>query len=192
MIAFLTVAVVLIAVPGPDFALTTRNAVTRGRRSGLATALGVVTGQAAWAVAAVAGLTAVLVASHTAFVALRLAGAAYLVLLGAQALRRGLGHTRPPAGTPTRGSSPYAQGLLSNLSNPKMAVFFTSLLPQFGSSFLALSWHSFAFAGLTLGWLALVARVASLLRVERVRRSIDVISGFILVGFGAHLATSRR
>ena len=132
MIAFLAVAVVVIVAPGPDFALTVRNTVRGG---GVATALGVATGQVVWAVATAAGVAALLAASHPAFVALRLAGAAYLVWLGAarRSSRAGAA-TRRGSGSARR----YRQGLLSNLANPKMPVFFISLLPQFGGSFLAL------------------------------------------------------
>ena len=182
---FLVVALVVIVSPGPDFALTVRNSLRDG---GLATALGVVTGQLVWAHATAAGIAALLVASHPAFVALRIAGAAYLIWLGLTALfHRGGRHEL----TPRRGS-PYRQGLLSNLGNPKMPVFFTSLLPQFGASFAALALHGVTFAVLTLAWLALVARIGRLLGTGRVRRAIDVVSGVVLVTFGLRLATERR
>jgi len=182
---FLVVALVVIVSPGPDFALTVRNSLRDG---GLATALGVVTGQLVWALATAAGIAALLVASHPAFVALRIAGAAYLIWLGLAALfHRGWRHEL----TPRRGS-PYRQGLLSNLGNPKMPVFFTSLLPQFGASFAALALHGVTFAVLTLAWLALVARIGRLLGTGRVRRAIDVVSGVVLVTFGLRLATERR
>src|SRR3954471_21846985 len=84
--AFLGVSAIVIVTPGPDTALTIRNALVGGRRGGALTALGVATGQAVWAVAAGAGLAALLQASAPAFTAVRLAGAAYLVFLGAQAL----------------------------------------------------------------------------------------------------------
>jgi threonine/homoserine/homoserine lactone efflux protein len=182
---FLVVALVVIVSPGPDFALTVRNSLRDG---GLATALGVVTGQLVWALATAAGIAALLVASHPAFVALRIAGAAYLIWLGLTALfHRGGRHEL----TPRRGS-PYRQGLLSNLGNPKMPVFFTSLLPQFGASFAALALHGVTFAVLTLAWLALVARIGRVLGTGRVRRAIDVVSGVVLVTFGLRLATERR
>jgi len=182
---FLVVALVVIVSPGPDFALTVRNSLRDG---GLATALGVVTGQLVWALATAAGIAALLVASHPAFVALRIAGAAYLIWLGLTALFHRDGRHEL---TPRRGS-PYRQGLLSNLGNPKMPVFFTSLLPQFGASFAALALHGVTFAVLTLAWLALVARIGRLLGTGRVRRAIDVVSGVVLVTFGLRLATERR
>lgn len=184
MIGFLAVAVVVIVAPGPDFALTVRNTVRGG---GVATALGVVTGQAVWVVATAAGVAALLAASHPAFVALRLAGAAYLVWLGLATLLSRSGHARP-----LRAGSPYRQGLVSNLANPKMPVFFLSLLPQFGGSFPALTAHGLVFAALTLCWLALVSRGAGMLLVPKLRRLVDVVTGVVLVALGLRLATERR
>ena len=184
MIGFLAVAVVVIVAPGPDFALTVKNTVRGG---GATTALGVVTGQVVWAFATAAGVAALLAASHPAFVALRLAGAAYLVWLGvATLLARGAHVPRLRVG------SPFRQGLLSNLANPKMPVFFVSLLPQFGDSFLALTAHGLVFATLTLCWLTLVARGAGMLLVPRVRRVVDLVTGVVLVALGLRLATERR
>jgi threonine/homoserine/homoserine lactone efflux protein len=184
VIAFLGVATLVIVAPGPDFALTLRNTVHGGGR---ATALGVASGQLMWVLATTAGVAALLAASHPAFVALRIVGAAYLIWLGLRALRSHGAHTPR-----FRLGSPYRQGLVSNLANPKMPVFFLSLLPQFGSSFLALSLHGLVFVCLTLGWLLLVARGASLLLVPSVRRIVDVVTGVVLVAFGVHLATERR
>jgi threonine/homoserine/homoserine lactone efflux protein len=137
--------------------------------------------------ATAAGVAALLATSHPAFVALRIIGAAYLIWLGLGALRSHGVHTPR-----FRLGSPYRQGLVSNLANPKMPMFFLSLLPQFGVSFLALSVHGLVFAGLTLGWLLLVARGVSLLLVPRVPRIVDVVTGVVLVAFGVHLATERR
>jgi threonine/homoserine/homoserine lactone efflux protein len=190
MIAFLVVAVLVIVSPGPDFALTVHTTLARGRRAGFATGLGVVSGQLVWGVAAAAGLAALLVASRPAFVALRVAGAAYLIWLGVQALRaawRGEEHRLR-----ARSGSGYRQGFLSNVGNPKMAVFFTSLLPQFGSSFAPLVAHSLLFSALTLGWLALVVRAGTALRVATVRRALDAVTGVVLVAFGLRLATEHR
>jgi threonine/homoserine/homoserine lactone efflux protein len=188
MIRFLVVAVVVVVVPGPDFGLTLRNSISRAR--GLATALGVVTGLLLWALAAAVGLVALLVASRPAFEALRLAGAAYLVWLGGKTLfSRRRDHGDDAA---VRRGSPYRQGLVNNLSNPKMPVFFTSLLPQFGTSFAVLAVHGAIFAALTLAWLAFVARAGAALRVPSVRRALDVVTGVVLVAFGLRLASEQR
>ncbi|HKU59026.1 MAG TPA: LysE family translocator [Gaiellaceae bacterium] len=190
MIGFLLVATVVIVVPGPDFALTVRNAVTR--RAGFATAAGVVSGQVCWVFASAAGLSAVLLESQRAFDILRLVGAAYLVYLGVSALLaawRGAALHQPRRfGV----RSPYAQGLLSNLANPKMPVFFISLLPQFGATFAELALHGLAFAAITLVWLSLVGHAAALLRIEPLQRAVDAIAGVVLVTLGLHLAAERR
>jgi threonine/homoserine/homoserine lactone efflux protein len=179
MLAFLLVAIVVIVSPGPDFALTVHNTVSRGRRAGIETSLGVVSGQLLWGLATAVGLAALLVASRPVFTGLRFVGAAYLIWLGIQAIRGG-----EHAFAVRRGSG-FRQGFLSNAANPKMAIFFTSLLPQFGGSLIA---HSLLFSALTLLWLALVVRVGSTLRIPRV---VDYITGVVLIGFGGALATRR-
>jgi threonine/homoserine/homoserine lactone efflux protein len=182
---FLLVAVVLIVSPGPDFALTVRNSLTR--RGGTATALGVVSGQLVWALATAAGVVALLVASRPAFEAVRLLGACYLVWLGVTTLL-----SRKHGGRLPRPGSPYRQGLFSNLANPKMAIFFASLLPQFGASFAALALHGLVFAALTLAWLTMVARTSAAFRIPAVRRALDFVTGVVLVAFGVRLAAERR
>jgi threonine/homoserine/homoserine lactone efflux protein len=197
LLAFLGVAVVVIVTPGQDTALTVRNTLAGGRRAGVQTAAGVVAGQAVWALAAAAGVAALLVASEPAFVALKVAGAAYLIYLGAQALLAAVRH-RPRAEL-ERGATPgreLRQGLLSNLGNPKMAVFFSSLLPQFADSFAALLALGLLFCALTLLWLSAyalaVARAGDVLRRPRVRRTIDAVTGTALVALGVRLAATDR
>jgi threonine/homoserine/homoserine lactone efflux protein len=193
-LAFLGISVLLVVTPGQDTALTIRNTIVGGRPAGLRTACGVSAGQAIWALAAAAGLAALLRASEPAFLALRFAGAAYLVYLGAVALWSAF---RGTAGHPPRGSrgAPFRQGLLSNLSNPKSAVFFTSLLPQFGHSFSALLALGLVLCGLTAAWLGAyavaVARAGDFLRRSRVRRALDGVTGAVLVAFGLRLAAER-
>jgi threonine/homoserine/homoserine lactone efflux protein len=204
--AFLGVSILVIITPGQDTALTIRNTLVGGRRSGLATAVGVASGQFIWTVATSAGLAALIVASEPVFTALKLAGAAYLIFLGAQALYAAL---RPRAGDPAPHvvsahhlgrAAAFRQGVLSNLGNPKMAVFFSSLLPQFISpghaSFETLLLLGLLFNGMTLTWLTayalVVARVGDVLRRDRVRRSMEAVTGLVLVGLGLRLATERR
>ncbi len=201
LVAFVAVAAVVIVTPGPDTALTIRNTLLGGRRSGILTAAGVAGGQAVWTLAASAGVAAVLVASEPAFLAVRLAGAAYLVFLGLQALLVAV-RGREPAAAAARGGrlaprTALRQGLVSNLGNPKMAVFFTSLLPQFGgTSFAGLLAFGLLFCSLTLVWLAAyaaaVARAGDVLRRPRVRRTVEAITGAVLVALGLRLATEQR
>jgi threonine/homoserine/homoserine lactone efflux protein len=198
--AFLGVSLLVIVTPGQDTALTVRNTLLGGRRGGVFTALGVVSGQLAWAFATSAGLAAVVLASQPAFTAIKLAGAAYLVVLGAQALAAAARNrpSTPPAesrqGRRTARTA-YRQGALSNLGNPKMAVYFTSLLPQFVSSFGAMVALGLVFASITLAWLAAyavtVAKAQNVLRRTGVRRLVDTITGLVLVSFGLRLAVER-
>jgi threonine/homoserine/homoserine lactone efflux protein len=190
--AFVGIAVLVIVTPGPDTALTIRNALIGGRRGGVLTAAGVSTGQAIWTLAASAGIAALLVASRPVFEAVKLAGAAYLVYLGVQTLRGAFReHAAAPRGP---GGSAYKQGVISNLANPKMAAFFTSLLPQFGDSFVALLVLGVIFSFMTLGWLSayalVVARAGDVLRRSRVRRVLDAITGAVLVALGVRVARS--
>src|SRR5450755_532381 len=133
--AFLGISAVVIATPGQDTAIVIRNTLTGGRTGGVATALGVATGQAIWALATSAGIVALLVASEPLFLAVKYAGAAYLVWLGLQSLRaafrRATGQSAIATARPLTPGSAFSQGVVSDLSNPKMAAFFTSLLPQF-------------------------------------------------------------
>jgi threonine/homoserine/homoserine lactone efflux protein len=193
--AFLGVSAVVIVTPGQDTALTIRNTLLGGRRAGVGTAAGVVGGQLAWALAVSAGLAALLLASAPLFTAIRLAGAAYLVVLGAQALVSAVRGRPHEDRLPRRRSSAVRQGLLSNLGNPKMAVFFTSLLPQFASSFAGMLSLGLLFAALTLSWLSLyalaVARASGLLRRTGVRQALDALTGLALVALGLRVATER-
>jgi len=192
---FLGVSAVVIVTPGQDTALTIRNTLLGGRRAGVGTAFGVVGGQLAWALATSAGLAALLLASAPLFTAIRLAGAAYLVVLGAQALAAALRGRPHQDRIHRRRSSAVRQGLLSNLGNPKMAVFFTSLLPQFAASFTGMLSLGLLFAALTLSWLSLyalaVARASGLLRKTRVRRALDAVTGLALVALGLRVAAER-
>jgi threonine/homoserine/homoserine lactone efflux protein len=205
--AFLGISILVIVTPGPDTAVTVRNALLGGRRGGVATALGVATGQAVWALATSVGIVALLVASEPVFEAVKLAGAAYLVVLGAQALRdavRGGGSaTAASTGTAPRRLSPkaaYRQGVISDLGNPKMAVFFSSLLPQFAppgeAMFGALVLLGLIFCLLTLAWLTayawLIAGAGDVLRRPRIRRAVEAVTGTVLILLGLRLAAEQR
>jgi threonine/homoserine/homoserine lactone efflux protein len=207
LLPFLGISAVVIVTPGQDTALTIRNTLLGGRRAGVGTAAGVAIGQASWTLAATFGLTAILVASEPAFVALRLLGAAYLIYLGGHSLWQAFRPSpwnRLAAGTRVGGGLPprraFRSGVLSNLGNPKMAVFFSSLLPQFvvagpgaGAAMLGLG---LVFVSMTLVWLSgyafVVARAGTALRRPRVRRTIDAITGTVLLAFGGKLAADSR
>jgi threonine/homoserine/homoserine lactone efflux protein len=205
--AFLAVSALVIVTPGQDTALTIRNSLVGGRRGGLFTALGVATGQATWALATSIGIAALLVASEPAFLALKVVGAAYLLYLGLQALwaavRPGPETHRAAVAVDGPRLAPgvaYRQGVISNLGNPKMAVFFPSLLPQFAggadASFLSLLGLGLVFSAMTLSWLSAyalaVAKAGDVLRRSRIRRALDGLMGAVLVALGVRLATQQR
>jgi RhtB (resistance to homoserine/threonine) family protein len=196
LLAFVGVAVVLTLTPGPDMALVLRNTLRAGRPAGLRTVAGIAVGLLGWATASALGVAAVLAASATVFTALKLAGAVYLVYLGVQALRAVRRDEEPLAEAPKRRGSPFRQGLVTNLLNPKLAVLFTTLLPQFISSddpAVAKSVLLAAvFVSIGLSWLVtytyIVSRVA---RSRRFRRVTEAVSGVVLVALGLRLAFER-
>jgi threonine/homoserine/homoserine lactone efflux protein len=123
-LVFLGVITLLTITPGADMAMVARGVVSGGRTEAFATALGISAGCMIWAIASAAGVAAVLAASETAYDALRLIGAAYLVGLGVQSLLAARRREAVPTGAvPRRTRSPFRQGLLTNLFNPKVAIF---------------------------------------------------------------------
>jgi threonine/homoserine/homoserine lactone efflux protein len=200
---FVGISLLVIATPGPDTALTVRNTLLGGRRAGGFTAAGVAVGQLVWALTTSAGLVALLVASEWVFEAVRWLGAAYLVWLGGHSLWAAWrGHAAPLAGvalTPARlaRASAFRQGLLSDLGNPKMAVFFSSLLPQFSdASFGSLASLGLVFAAMTFVWLLAYAVAISLagyfMRRRAIWRTVEAITGAALVALGLRLASEQR
>jgi threonine/homoserine/homoserine lactone efflux protein len=205
LVAFFGVSLVVIVTPGPDTALTVRNALLGNRRSGIATAVGVVSGQGMWALLSAAGLASLLERSQPAFETVRLAGAGYLIYLGVRALAGAVRHRRPDPwdshceALTMRPRTAYRQGLISNLANPKMVVFFLSLLPQFTgahASFVTLLALGVLFCALTFVWLsayaAAVAKAGGFLRRPRIRGLIDGLTGLVLVTIGVRLASQSR
>jgi threonine/homoserine/homoserine lactone efflux protein len=202
--AFIGVSAFLIVAPGPDMALVTRNALAGGRRAAVFTAVGVGLGILAWAVAAALGVAELLDRSVVAFTALKLAGAAYLVLLGVRALLSSTAAADLLAAGSGRGQGIRAvdalrQGALGNLLNPKAGVIFVSILPQFvapGDSLPRLLAMLLAFEVMIIGWLmiygALVNRVGHSPIGESARRVLERVTGAVLIGLGLRLAVERR
>ncbi|MGH3994929.1 MAG: LysE family translocator [Pseudonocardiaceae bacterium] len=201
LLAFLGVAVLVIVTPGPDTAVTIRSTLLGGRRAGVMTACGVLTGQATWTVAASVGITALLVASEPAFLAVKLAGAAYLVYLGVQAL---LASRQPPTDAPpAAGAAPrraFLAGLISTVLNPKPALFFLTFLPQFVNRDAAVLPQTLTLAAIHvivgLIWLSayarLVHRARGLLTAPRVKAWLERTTGAVLIAFGLRVAVERR
>jgi threonine/homoserine/homoserine lactone efflux protein len=201
LLAFVAVSVVVVVVPGPDMALVARNILRHGRPAGFATSVGICTGILGWAMAAALGVSTLLATSATAFTALKLAGAAYLIYLGIATLRA---HDAPVATGEHGGSGmsshrAWLQGLLSALLNPKLGVFFLTLLPQFiapgDPSALRALQLAVLFDLIGLVWLltysAMLGAVGSALSRPGPRRLMRWLTGTILVGLGARGALER-
>jgi threonine/homoserine/homoserine lactone efflux protein len=197
IVSFAFASLVLIALPGPDYALITRNALVGGRGPGIRTALGGATGLTVHATAAVLGLSALLAASAAAYATLKLVGVAYLVYLGLKLL---LSARSDEVAKPARTGHWFAQGFFSSALNVKVALFFLTFLPQFlptsGSTLLAALGLSAIFAAIYIAWFSglvqLVGVVSGALRRPRVKAWIERVTGSALVAFGIRLATVTR
>ncbi|TDD94365.1 LysE family translocator [Actinomadura rubrisoli] len=201
-LAFAAVAALVTVTPGLDTMLVLRTTVTSGRRTGILAAAGVASGCLAWAVASAAGLTALLAASRLAFDALRVAGACYLLWLGGQALwkarRRAFGDGEVPDPS-VSGSAALRTGFVTNLLNPKIGVFYMSLLPQFVPHGAPMFGTSMVFAVIHaaegLLWFALVVAAAGAARRAlarpAVRRRLQQVTGLAFIVFGLRLATEH-
>lgn len=202
VVPFLAVSALLVITPGVDMALVTKNALLHGRVAAQATALGINVGIFFWTIAAAVGLAAVIAASGTAFTAIKLVGASYLLVLGVRALlaSRHAAASSSTARQPMGAAAAFRQGVASNLLNPKIAVFFTSLLPQFVDAGHAnvrdLLMLGALFNAMGVVWLlayaAIAARGRDVLRRPRVQRAFDRLSGVALIALGARLAFERR
>lgn len=201
MLAFIGVAVAVVIIPGPDMALVARNALSHGRAAGFATALGVCTGILGWALAAAIGVAALLASSAAVFTVLKFAGAAYLIYLGISTLRAKDVPFRAD-GSPRAGQSwraGWSQGFLSALLNPKLGVFFLTLLPPFigpddppaaRALQLALAFEAIGVVWL-LAYTVLLGSLASALHRPRPQRVVRWLTGTVLVGLGLRVASER-
>ncbi|HEU5270571.1 MAG TPA: LysE family translocator [Jatrophihabitans sp.] len=201
LLTFSLAATLIVLLPGPDTLVVLRNLVRGGRISAIRTVLGVLTGLLCWVVTAVLGLSAVLRASEDAYLALRIAGAAYLVWLGISSLRsRGQvapDHAGPdqPARRSLVGRG-FPAGLVTNLLNPKVGVFFVTFLPGFVPSGYPVGRVSLLLGGiyvlLTALYFAVLIGAANQVRgwlaTRHIRRRLDRATGLVLVGFGLKLA----
>jgi threonine/homoserine/homoserine lactone efflux protein len=200
-LAAIAVLALLAVVPGPDVAVVTRFALTGGPPPAIRAALGVVLGLLVWGVLTVLGLAAVLAASAQAYTAIKLVGAAYLLLMGVRNLWRSRTSSGASGAIPGRGGgTPLRAGLLTNLLNPKIAVFYTSVLPSLvphgAPPGIWLAILVVTHVALSLGWLTgyavVFSRSRSLLSRPGVRRLLDGITGVVLIGFGLRVATETR
>jgi threonine/homoserine/homoserine lactone efflux protein len=207
VLSFALVAGLLTLIPGLDTALVLRAAISQGRRPAFATALGISCGALVWGAAAAAGVSALLVASRIGYDALRIAGAVYLVLLGARLLLAAYraGPAADPADDPDQPAAgrrrgqlllSWRRGFATNLLNPKVGAFYVAVLPQFIPEH---SWH-LGFGVLLalvhdlegMVWFTILiyfaTRLRTVLATRAVRRGVDATTGVVLVGFGVGLA----
>jgi threonine/homoserine/homoserine lactone efflux protein len=204
LLAYLGAVALITATPGADTLLVVRTTARYGRRAGLSTAAGSASGLLGWGAASAAGVAALLAASAIAFTLLKLAGAAYLVYLGVQSIRSaGSGAfgtlDRSSAGSPPAARAAYRLGLVTNLLNPKAALFFSALLPQFLDRhdavlpvFALLT--AIASAASLLGlaaWALAVHRGGGLLRRPAVGRALDRVTGGVLIALGLRVALEK-
>ncbi|MEV4393144.1 LysE family translocator [Nonomuraea sp. NPDC049607] len=190
--------------PGPDFAVVVRRSALSGRGHGMAAAAGIAVGVAVWVVAAGTGVAALLAASAMAFTVVKVVGAAYLLYLGVKALRAALRKGGPldlglPGPADNGPWAAFAEGLLTNVLNPKAALFFVALVPQFVREGTALGGtlllSAVALAG-TVVWFLTVANVVGTLRRvfarSGVRKAVDGLTGAALIALGVNLAVAGR
>ena len=200
-LSYLAFAAVLVLVPGADFTVIVKNTLAGGRVRGRWSAAGVACSNAVQGLAAIAGLGAVIVRFQPLFETIKWAGIAYLGFLAVQSLRsawRGRYADLPDDGVDDGAAARAGlrQGFLSNITNPKVLVFYLAVLPQFvgpGTPVAVLLAFGLTHALLSLGYLLFVVagldRIREVLRRRRVRRSLDAVTGTVLLGFGARLAT---
>ena len=193
ILAWCVVALLLTLTPGADTALVLRTTLRAGPRAAVRCTLGICTGTMTWATLSALGVSALVAASPVAFDVLRYGGAAYLLWLGASALRA---HPAPEETVVPRRA--FRDGLVTNLLNPKIGVFYATLLPTFvrpGQSVLGMSLLLAGIHALMgLAWLTGVAfaaaRASHLLRRDAWRRRLERVTGVVLVTFGVRILTS--
>ncbi len=201
LLVYIGVVTAIALLPGPDTAVVTRNALVHGREAALGSAIGVNVGLATWTLATALGVAAILRSSATVYDLLRLLGALYLIWIGARALWDSRHPGDAPAsaagsGRTIDGRGGFRQGVISNLANPKVGIFFTSLLPQFisphGAALPQMLLLGGIFIAINIVWMSSYAlaavRLSDVLSRPRIKARIDRLSGLVLVGVGIRIA----
>jgi threonine/homoserine/homoserine lactone efflux protein len=200
LVSFTVAAVLIVLLPGPDSLVVVRGLVRDGRRGGVLTSAGVLCGLVVWVGAAALGLSGLLRASEVGYDALKIAGAAYLLWIGVQSLRS---LRRRPPGADVAAREPggrlrsgFTAGLLTDVLNPKVGVFFISFLPGFIPAGYSVGWTTAGLGGIFIvltavyfaGLIGLSSTVATWMGTAHIRRRLDALTGLVLVGFGLRLA----
>jgi threonine/homoserine/homoserine lactone efflux protein len=200
-LAGLGVLVLLTISPGADMALIAKVTIARGRRAAFLVSLGICSGLLVHATASALGLSVILATSADAFTIVKLAGAVYLAYLGVQSLRESFRSAPPPAEAPrVTGRRSFVMGLMNNVLNPKVAVFYLTFLPQFIDPTGNVLAQSLAFAVahgiMGIAWLSayawVLARMSALFARAGVRQWLERTTGAVLIALGARLAFERR
>ncbi|MEU8804141.1 LysE family translocator [Spirillospora sp. NPDC048819] len=199
---FTVTTIVALVTPGPDMLFVLGCGVRGGARAGLLATVGVITGDALYIVAAAAGLAVLLTAFPVVFTVIRIAGAAYLIYLGVQMIRRRKnGQADDPAVGGMSSRRAFLNGVVSSMANPQTFTFMVAFLPQFIDPAAGPVWLQFAVLGgilIVLEFLAdgtvgvLAGRIGGWLRGRQaVRRKIDAATGSVFIGLGVTLAAER-
>lgn len=204
--AFLLAVVVIAASPGPAVVLILQRAGAHGFRAAIPTVLGIEAGLFIWALAAGTGMAALVAASETAYLILRVVGAAFLIYLGVKAIRagwqmRGRDDAEPlPRVDPPKGHRAFAEGLIVQLANPKAAVFLFAFYPQFVPAegpvlvttvtlgAIQVTLETVLYLGLAFA----VGSASAWFSRSSVRRRLDYVSGAVLIALGARVALTSR
>ena len=198
LVTFIPVAAALTITPGVATALVIRSALKGGRRAAFATTVGNSAGVLAWALAAAVGIAAIVAASVTAFTIVKIAGAVVLLIMGLHAVLAK--HEAPLAGAAPQHRSAFRDGLVTSIANPKLAVFFVALFPQFVPEHHAVLPLAVAMAAIIVAfdvvWYStlayLVARARTAFTSGPWLRRTQRLTGCVLIGLGARLALERR
>jgi len=200
LLTFTVAAALLAATPGVDTALVLRALVTHGARSAVQAALGIAAGCLVWGAVVAFGLGALLTASALAFNTVKVVGAAYLIWQGVRLLRRPAASIETSLSIqPIPVGSAFWQGFLTNVLNPKVGVFYVTLLPQFVVADVPAGPYIFALAaihvGLSVLWFLLLIAAAQHLQRwlarPRVQTAMDRITGLVFVAFGLKLVAAQ-
>jgi RhtB (resistance to homoserine/threonine) family protein len=200
---FVIMCILLILLPGPDTAIATKNTLTVGRGGGFLTIFGTCCALIIHTLAAVVGLSAIIVKSAFLFSVFKYFGAAYLVFLGIKTLwalkLNKMATTEIPAESKYEGKSCFKQGFLTNLLNPKVAVFFLTFLPQFVNSgsqhFVPFLIMGITYTLLTAVWfffyIYLLNKIRTFMKKPKTQSVMEGITGTVLIGFGIKLALEK-
>ncbi|PGY99679.1 lysine transporter LysE [Bacillus cereus] len=202
---FIIMSICLIILPGPDTAMATKNTLVAGKVGGVKTVFGTCVALLIHTLAAVIGLSALIVKSALLFSIFKYVGALYLIYIGIKALlavrnKEGVNTNDVAISNDNKHTSCFRQGFLTNLLNPKIAVFFLTFLPQFlnpnHNTFIQLLIMGLTYLILTVIWFAfyifLIDKISAFMKKPKTQRYIQGLTGIVLIGFGIKLAFEKN